>query len=300
VTIAPTPQLSLVVSTIGRPEALRRLIGSVATADDSAAVELILVDQSVDRRAIAVLDADPPSFRWSATTSAPGLSHGRNIGLRHATGALVAFPDDDCWYRPDTIRRVLARFADDPGIGVLGGRALTADGRPSLLRWAPTARRITSRNYHRTTISFTLFVRRGLVDGAGGFDEGLGVGAAGWYGAGEESDLVLRLLATGAVTAYDPDVAVHHDDARLDPTPELVDKMLRYGCGQGHLWRRHHIQRAHVAYLLGRKAAGVIRHRVSGDPLRARADAAYVRGCIAGLRDRRPKRYPAAPPEAVA
>jgi glycosyltransferase involved in cell wall biosynthesis len=282
------PGVSLVVSTVGRPEALRRLISSLVGAHDTAAIELVVVDQSVERRCIAVLEADPPPFPWTATTSSLGLSHGRNVGLRHAHGDLIAFPDDDCWYRPDTLTRVLARFACADQPDVVAGRALTAEGRPSLLRWAPTARRVTRTNYHRTTISFTLFVRRSLVIDAGGFDERLGVGASGWYGAGEESDLVLRLLERRAVAVYDPRVAVHHDDARMAPTPDLVDKMLRYGCGQGHLWRRHRISPPHVAYLLARKATGSVAHYVARRPMLARADVAYLRGCVAGLRDRPP------------
>ncbi|MEO8847781.1 MAG: glycosyltransferase family A protein, partial [Casimicrobiaceae bacterium] len=39
----------------------------------------------------------------------------RNAGLAAARGTTVAFADDDCRYRPDTIARVAAFFVSEPG-----------------------------------------------------------------------------------------------------------------------------------------------------------------------------------------
>src|SRR5690606_18493353 len=124
--------------------------------------------------------------------------------------------------------------------------------------------------------SFTFFLRRALVEAVGGFDEGLGAGSPGPFGAGEESDLVLRLLAAGARIDYDPAIVVHHDEPRSAADDAFVAKMERYGAGQGLLWRRHRASPVSVGYLLGRKAGGALVRRVRGDAVLSRADVAYL------------------------
>ena len=61
--------------------------------------------------------------------SAPGLSRARNTALPRVEADLVAFPDDDCTYSPDLLARVVARFDDDPSLGILCGKLEDADGR---------------------------------------------------------------------------------------------------------------------------------------------------------------------------
>jgi hypothetical protein len=158
-----------------------------------------------------------------------------------------------------------------------------------MLRWPDAPKAITVSNYYRTTIAYTMFVRRAAVKAVGGFDETIGTGAPGWFGAGEESDLVLRLLAAGSLACYEPDIVVHHEEPRDSAGPELATKMLSYGCGQGHLWRVHAAPAGHIAYRLARKIAGAGLRYATGRPEIGRADAAFVRGCIAGLRDRPPR-----------
>lgn len=277
------------VSTVGRVDALAQLLDSLSASSATGRFELVLVDQSDDGACTALLEGRSLPFRWQATTSERGLSRGRNAGARLARGDHVGFPDDDCWYAPDTIERVLARVDAAPSLAALSGRALGADGRPCLLRWLDRPCRVTPRNYYRTTIAITLFLRRSLLEEVGGFDVALGAGSTGWFGSGEESDLVLRLLAAGHEISYDPSISVYHPETRDVPTPGYVEKMLRYGAGQGHLWRVHHASPSQVAYLLGRKLGGAALRRARGQGARSRADLAYVRGCIAGLRDVPPR-----------
>ncbi len=283
------PVLSLVISTIGRTDRLARLLDSLDRCDGVDGIEVVLVDQSADQRCIAMLRKRPVSYRWHATTSGPGLSRGRNVGLRHAHADIVGFPDDDCWYAPDTVRRVLGRFGADPGLDGLSGKQITSDGRPSALRWASAARQVTRTNFHRTTISSTLFLRRSLLAAVGDFDEGIGIGSPGRFQAGEESDLVLRALAMRCRIMYDPALTVYHDEARDAPSPALADKMLGYGYGQGHLWRVHHWPAHRICHLLIRKTTVGVVHWLTGRRLVARADFAFVRGCVSGLRARPPK-----------
>ena len=209
-----------------------------------------------------------------------------------ATAPLVGFPDDNCWFPPSTLQQVIDAFGAEPGLAGLSGQQRTVDGRPSMLRWQAAPGPVTRTNFMRTSIMSTMFFRRAVMDRVGHFDEGMGVGSAGWYGAGEESDLVLRVLADGGRVDYDPDLVVLQEETRDDADPAFARKMLRYGCGNGHLWRLHHLPRRQLAWYSARKAAGAAIRAGRGQRQLARADLAYLRGTWAGWTDRRPADWP--------
>ncbi|MEJ5915909.1 glycosyltransferase [Pseudokineococcus sp. 1T1Z-3] len=289
------PALALVVTTVGRPTEFDRLLRSVLASDVAGQVELVLVDQSPDQSCAAVLERlAPPSApgalaRTARTTSGRGASVGRNVGMGLVRAPVVGFPDDNCWYTSSTLRAVVETFASDGTLAGLSGRQLTESGLPSMLRWRRSTGPITRWNFLHTSIMSTMFFRREDMDAVGHFDESMGVGSAGWYGAGEESDLVLRVLDAGGRVRYDPRIVVLQEEPREDPDERFVTKMLSYGCGMGHLWRLHRLSRPQLLYYAVRKCGAVLLRAARGQRVLARADAAYVRGLVAGVVDRPPR-----------
>jgi len=275
--------VSLVVSTIGRPVQMHRLLESLQRIDNPQAAELIVVDQTDDGASALAAESFGLPFPVLTTRSARGLSHGRNVGLSMVSGDVVTFPDDDCFYRPNTISRALALLSDGGCAGV-SGIQLTNDGRASLLRWPDSARDITRANFYRTAISITLFVRTDVVREVGGFDETLGAGSREGFMSGEESDLVLRILEAGHRLRYDPSLVVLHDEPRDDLPPDFAEKMSEYGRGFGRVFKQHRLSRARFAALLMRKWAGSAVRHVAGKPELAEADRAFIRGAIQGFR----------------
>ena len=65
--------------------------------------------------------------------------------------------------------------------------------------------------------------------------------------------------------------------------------MLRYGCGQGHLWRKRRLSYLQLAYFLARKLAAAAVRTARGNRTLARADLAWLRGNIAGVLDVQPR-----------
>jgi cellulose synthase/poly-beta-1,6-N-acetylglucosamine synthase-like glycosyltransferase len=287
--VTGAPTLAVVVSTIGRAGSFRRLVSSLEDGEDRDDLELIVVDQSDDGRCRRVLSEGSWSLRWQASTSARGASRGRNAGMRLTGAPLVVFPDDDAWYPPDTLRRVRAAFATDPGLAGLCGRQLTSDGRSSMLRWQQEPGPVTRWNFLRTSIMSTMFFRRSWLDRVGEFDEGMGVGSPGWYGACEESDLLLRVVEAGGRIHYDPSLVVLQEEPRDDPDEAFVAKMLSYGCGQGRLWRKRRLPAPLLAWYLSRKLGAAAVRGARGQRVVARADLAWIRGNVAGLIDRPPR-----------
>lgn len=280
------PWLSLVVSTIGRPSALIRLIHSLVYQEPVAdGIELIVVDQSADGSCVTVLEDLQPPLRWIATRSDPGVSLGRNLGADMASGTVLAFPDDDCWYDRHTVATV-RELTSSGSRTVLTGRQLTADGQPSMLRWPEEPRLLNRHDVWRAAISSTIFVPREVFDAVDGFNEELGVGAHTPWQAGEDTDLLLRVMAGGLQVRYEPSLVIHQDDPRHRADTDMTAKMRGYGQGIGRVLAMNRYPRSYLTWLVSRKAV-VSGTRLARGRLRAaEADLAWARGVWHGYHDR--------------
>lgn len=200
-------KLSLILATVDRTRELDRLLDYLVDQTNRL-FELIVVDQNADDRLAPFVKRAQESgidirhFRFDVRN----LAAARNHGLVHARHEIVAFPDDDCWYEQDVIERILQKFSADPSLDGVEAcwkesrRTCGASSRLSLPAW----RRFRGIG----ASSITLFLRAELVRRLGGFDTRLGV--PGWFGSGEEVDLVLRCLTSGANVQFMSDVTVHH------------------------------------------------------------------------------------------
>ncbi len=283
------PSLSLVVSTVGRPGPFGRLLDSLDRVPGVEDVQLVLVDQSADQSCARLLESRGTRARSVVTTSGRGASRGRNVGIQLAQASVLGFPDDNAWFPPETLPAVLATFAERPLLAGLSARQATPQGADSMLRWRRHPSPVTEANFLHTSIMSGMFFTRRALDQVGHFDESMGVGSEGWYGAGEESDLLLRVLRSGGQVHYDPALTVLQEETRDDADAAFAAKMLRYGAGMGHLWRLHSLSRPRLAWYATRKVVGVAVRTGCRQTGLAEADRAYLRGLVAGYRDRRPE-----------
>ncbi len=280
---APTT-FDLVLATVGRAHELRPLLDSLARQTHRS-FRVIVVDQNDDDRVAEELAGRP--FEVLPVRSRPGLSRARNAGLARVDADVVAFPDDDCVYPPDLLERVARHFAREPELDGITGRAVAPDDRSSP-SWKEDAAILTDDNLWNRAISFTIFLRSGLVSAVGPFDEELGLGAGTPWSSGEEIDYLVRAVRSGARIAYDPDLRViHAEKPGADPTKgELT---YRDGASVGYILRKHRYPVRVRARMLVRPLGGTLLSLARLDPARARQHAATLRGRIAGLRARSTK-----------
>lgn len=203
------PFFSLVLATYGRTDQLGAMLDSLRTQLERS-FEVLVVDQNPDDRIAPFLHRLDDLGVRVARIRMPeaNLSAARNLGVASACGECVAFPDDDCWYEPEALARTRSALEAEPDLDGVVARwveATPADtGNVSRMLTLDAWRRFRGGD----ASSIALFLRRRAVVQLGGFDPRVGVGR--WYGAGEETDLLLRMLAAGARIRTVPNARVRH------------------------------------------------------------------------------------------
>jgi glycosyltransferase involved in cell wall biosynthesis len=282
-------KVSLIVATLGeRPEELRALLNSLVPQVDFIS-NIVVVDQNPDPNVLpAVLRQFSDTLPINHTHSKRGLSRARNRGLRLATGALVAFPDDDCVYPDGLLSWVVNWFQTNIEYDILAVGVKDASGVRSGNRWLQKSCDIRSINAFRTTFSSSLFLWTDLAVTAR-FNEDLGIGSGTPYGSGEETDYVLRLLDTRARGRFDSSRHVVHPRRDMLSGNCAPSRAQAYGFGMGHLLRRHSLRAlwlSFVGYNMLRAAIAACAADVRGAAL----CGAQTKGLWQGFRAPMPKK----------
>jgi glycosyltransferase involved in cell wall biosynthesis len=280
VAVKRLPSFDLVVATVDRVAALERLFDSL-DAQTERAFRVLLVDQNPDDRLAPALER-PWSFEVVRLRSERGLSRARNAALDRIQGDLVAFPDDDCTYEPELLGAVARRFADEPELDGLVGRAVNEDGYSSA-SWSATPAILTRDNLWNRVISYTIFLRSRIVERVGRFDETLGLGSNGRRGSGEEIEYLVRALTGGARIAYDPQLLVTHPERTYSPD-ERLELAARDGASVGYILRKHGYPGKTLGRMLVRPVGGATLALARGKAGQARVHLATLRGRLHGYR----------------
>jgi GT2 family glycosyltransferase len=254
----------LVVATVDRVEELDRLLTSLE-GQTHRDFRVLLVDQNDDDRLDGLVAAHD-TLRVERLRSGRGLSQARNVALGRIEADVVAFPDDDCVYEPDLLERVGQRLSAEPGLDGLTGREPP---------WTTGAAVLNRENLWKRAISFTIFLRRPVVERVGRFDEALGLPSS----SGEEIDYLIRALDGGARIEYDPSLVVVHDEKR-----DADSFGAREGASLGYILRKHDYPKRTVLRSFIRPAGGAVVALAHRDGRRARFQLDTLRGRLRGYR----------------
>lgn len=199
--------MSVVVPTYGRAERIPRTIAAIrAQRHVQGSVELIVVDDASPDGTAQTLEAlaaeDVPSVRMRVLrlprNSGPAVA--RNAGWRAATAPIIAFTDDDCVPRPGWLAAVLTAAAD---ADIVEGRTLP-DPQSASIR-GPFSHTVDVPRFSDHYQTCNIAYRRSVLEQCNGFDEGFR------YPYGEDVDLGLRAVESGARAVFAPDAVVEHD-----------------------------------------------------------------------------------------
>ena len=270
--------ISLIVATVNRVDELDRLLSSLE-AQSFREFEVIVVDQNPDDRLLPLF-RDHHRLTIQHLHSALGLSRARNVGLRAASGALIAVPDDDCWYPPGLLASVADWFESHAQFGLLGTSVRTAGGQLAGPNSPDQAQSCTKSNILRCGVSTALFMRRIVSDVVGDFDEDIGAGADSIYQSGEETDYILRAFEGGFQMWFEPSLTVYHPP--LDSLARLKKTTYPFALGTGWVLRRHGFQLHQVGGQLVRSFGGAAVSLGRGELTKAWVYALRGAGQLAG------------------
>lgn len=230
--ITERPHLALCIATIGRVEELDRLAASLKQQTYTD-FHVYLADQNP----VEILDdvlrrhADLPITRIMLPPR--GVSEARNALLPLIGKAdIVVFPDDDCWYAPDTLEQIAAAFQRHPEAGSILGIRIDA---PSDTLPPSKDVNIGKIGLFKNGETYLQFFRAEAVKGLR-FDPQLGPGTGLPYGCGEDTDYLLEAYKRAPVWRC-PSIRVFHPS----PATHLPSrqKIAAYAAGRMFLLRKH-------------------------------------------------------------
>lgn len=221
--------ISLITATLGRTEPIVQLLDSLVNQSYKD-FELIIVDQNPhDKIKEIVTEYEDRINIQYIKSDRKGLSLNRNIGLQHVTGEIIGFPDDDCYYSPNILEKVVETFNCHGDISFCA-----TDWKDSIMLGNParcfSEMPITKKLTYKMCISFNLFVRNNWNVK---FDEQLGVGAP--FGAGEETDYLYSLIKISNQNGwfFNSGGIFHPVETNRD-----IKKTHNYAIGQGAVWKK--------------------------------------------------------------
>jgi glycosyltransferase involved in cell wall biosynthesis len=277
-----TQNVSLVVATRHRTTEVQRLLDTLA-AQTYKSFRVILVDQNEDQRLSPIVDQYRTRLRLEHVRSTSrGKAAANNVGLRICDDDLVGFPDDDCWYAPDLLQRVVAMFEDHPDWDGITGCEAPSENFVRNDRFDQVSGQVVQANVMRRHISFAAFFRKKGLAGLF-YDERLGIGAGTIWGSGEETDFILRFLKRGCWIQYDPSLVIYHPDWGKGPyTLAAISKARRYGMGMGRILQDHGFPASLALKYMVRPLLGGVYTLLLGNPRKALYHWSIFTGRAAG------------------
>lgn len=235
-----SPSVDLLVATLGRVSELDRLLTSLEKQTYKS-FRIFLADQNPSGYLDDMLSRHTTLPITRIMLPPKGVSVARNALLEHATGDIVVFPDDDCWYAPDTLEHVCETFAAFPSCGALLG-VWTAS--PDVHARGISEGIVSRSGLFHLAGTCVQFYRKEAVSGIR-FDPLLGPGTGLPYGCGEDTDYLLYVHERTEVRRYVKIRVFHPSPKESLPPPQ---KVASYAAGRMYLLKKHRFSKLFVLF----------------------------------------------------
>ena len=228
-------KVSLVMATYGRFEEVANFFESLMFSNYPINdIEVIVVDQNETIELSKIVKKYEEKIKIIYIRSdIKGLSKNRNIGLKYVSGDIVAFPDDDCEYLPDTLVCAIENIMSNNFDMVLG-RIVERDGSDSLRTWSTKNEVVTKMNFYKKCSSITMFYKIDKFEYK--FNENLGVGEK--FGACEDADFIYQKCKRPGIIQYIPELKIYHPHYTAGVNMN-INKIKSYGLGFGAMIRKN-------------------------------------------------------------
>jgi len=253
-------QISVIIVSWDARDYLRDCLNSVRQTGAPGLHEIIVVDNASSDGSPEMVAEEFPEVKLIRANENLGFARANNLGIRHASGSLLALVNSDVVVQPECLQKLAAFLENRPEVGLVGPKIFGADGHlqrscgelPTV--WNTTCRflaldRILSRwplfsgfqmrhwNYDSQAEVGTLsgcfwLARRASVDEVGGLDER-------FFFYAEDMDWCKRFWDAGWKIVFVPEaVATHFGGGSSSNAPlRFSVEMLR---GSLMYWQKHH------------------------------------------------------------
>ncbi|MDQ3455288.1 MAG: glycosyltransferase [Actinomycetota bacterium] len=225
--------LTVAICTKDRVEGLARCLDALQrlpATDDQARFEVLVVDNASVDDATRNLVAARPDVRY-VREDKPGLDFARNRAIAEATGALIAFLDDDVEVDRGWLTGLLMAWGEHQDAGCVTGLVLPFElatpAQVTFESYGGFRRGFDTIRYSGSTLAgnplfpfgagmfgagCNMSFDRALLRQLGGFDEALDTGQP--LPGGGDLDMFHRVLRAGRPLVYEPRYAVFHKHRR--------------------------------------------------------------------------------------
>ena len=215
--------ISVVVCTYNRADMLRDTLRSWASVDQGNwRAELVVVDNNSTDPTRGVIQEfqkrQEKALRY-VFEARPGLSFSRNKGIEAACGKIIAFVDDDIYFREDWLKQMVSTFECQPEVDCVGGNSIPVFEvpRPAWLTddfamlYGSTLSGETEKRmiFPEHPFGVNMAFRRKVFERVGGFNTRLGRIKQSLL-SNEEKELFYRIDRAGMRTHYSPKAVVYH------------------------------------------------------------------------------------------
>lgn len=203
--------ITVVIPTYNSARTLRACLASIV-AQASTRDEVIVVDDTLTSDTTRDICGD---YKVRLIVSSAKMAESRNVGLRAAIGEVVIHIDSDMQLVPGALERIRDAMTDRAVDALILSERSVGVG-----YWA-RARAIDKAAADNSQVGVAARVcRKSVALRLGGHSNGLE--------AGEDADFHRKLVTSGAVIRYLPDVTLLHDEGRLTLRAATIKK-YRYG-----------------------------------------------------------------------
>jgi GT2 family glycosyltransferase len=226
----PLPRISVVICTYNGSRTIRECLDGVAALRYPDFEVVVIDDGSKDTTAAIVQEyLHLPGWRMVRIPNG-GLSNARNLGMREATGEIVAYLDDDAWPDPDWLLHLAATFQQGRHAGV-GGPNLAPAGDGPIAECVANSPGGPSHVLHANLDAehvpgCNMAFRKAALQAIEGFDVRFRI-------AGDDVDLCWRLQERGNTLGFSAGAMVWHH--RRNSVRAYLRQQRNYGRAEGML-----------------------------------------------------------------
>jgi glycosyltransferase involved in cell wall biosynthesis len=209
------PSVSIVLCTLNRRAQLERCLKSLMELNYPN-IEILVIDNGSTKVFMPEINYRSPTRFFQQPIQ--GLSYGRNLGLHHAKGELIAFIDDDAFAQVDWLRNGITHF-DNPKVACVTGRIVPVDFSGTPVNEPKQSFPNSEERFFFDIKSFnpikssagtgSNFIIRRSVLTKYRFSELLGSGVP--VGGAEEQLLFFQIIDAGWMIVFEPNAIVYHE-----------------------------------------------------------------------------------------